>query len=222
MNCNQDHSLLSLYLDDALSPAEMRQTAQHIETCEECREHFQSLKHLQQLVAAVGREAAPADLALRIRVAISQQRGMSLSRQLQGFFIRFENAVNAVMLPATAGVVTAIIMFGLLIGFFAVPKTVSASNDVPTSLYMQPRLVSSPFAKDFGIVDGDSPVVIEVQVDSNGRLQEYRVISGEDNERVRRELDRALIFTVFEPAKSFGKPAPGRVVISFANVDVKG
>lgn len=222
MNCDQDHSLLSLYLDDALSPAEMRQTAQHIEICEECRKHFESLKTLQQLVASVGREPAPADLALRIRVAISQQRGMSFPRQMQGLLLRVENAVNAVMLPATAGVVTAVIMFGLLIGFLAVPKTVSASNDIPTSLYMQPRLVSSPFAKDFGPENSDAPVVIEVQVDANGRLQEYRVIAGEDTEQVRRELDRALIFTVFEPAKSFGRPAPGRVVLSFSNVNVKG
>ena len=37
-----------------------------------------------------------------------------------------------------------------------------------------------------------------------------------------KQLDRSLIFTVFEPAMSFGQPAPGKVVLTFANIDVKG
>ena len=43
-----------------------------------------------------------------------------------------------------------------------------------------------------------------------------------DAEQVRKQLDRALIFTVFEPAMSFGQPASGRAIITFANVEVTG
>jgi hypothetical protein len=65
-------------------------------------------------------------------------------------------------------------------------------------------------------------LVIEAYVDASGRLEDYRIISGEDTEETRKQLDRSLIFTVFAPAMSFGRPASGKVVISFANVSVKG
>jgi len=111
-------------------------------------------------------------------------------------------------------------MFGVIIGFLAAPNKVSA-NDVPTSLYMPPRLTSAPFVGSMSI-NSASPVVIEAYVDSKGRVADYRILSGEDSAQVRKELDRSLIFTVFEPAMSFGQPASGTVVITFANVEVTG
>jgi hypothetical protein len=126
------------------------------------------------------------------------------------------------MLPASAGLVTAVVMFGILIGFFAIPARVSANSDVPTSLYTPPRLAAAPFSGGMGAISAGSPVVIEAYVDASGRLQDYRIISGDDTEETRKQLDRSLIFTVFEPAMSFGQPASGKLVISFANVDVKG
>jgi hypothetical protein len=167
---------------------------------------------------ALGRRPAPPDLALKIRVALSQERSISFRRRWQGFVVRAENAFNAFMLPATAGLVTAIVMFGLFVGFFAQAPVVSAANDIPTSLYMPPRLASAPFADN--ITGG--PVVIEALVDATGRLESYRIIAGEDSEEIRRQLDRSLLFTQFEPAKAFGAPTSGRVVISFSNVSVRG
>ena len=155
-------------------------------------------------------------------MAISQERSLSFNRRLQGYLVRFENAVNVFMLPASAGLVTAVVMFGILIGFFAVPTRVPATRDVPTSLYMPPRLAAAPFSGGVGAISAGAPVVIEAFVDATGRLEDYRIISGEDTQEIRKELDRSLIFTVFEPAISFGQPASGKVVISFSNVDVKG
>jgi hypothetical protein len=111
-----------------------------------------------------------------------------------------------------------VIVFGLFVGFFVQPPVVSAANDIPTALYLPPRLASAPFADN--ITGG--PVVIEAFVDSNGRLQDYRIIAGEDTEEVRKQLDRSLLFTSFQPAKAFGAPTSGRVIISFSNVSVKG
>ncbi len=134
-----------------------------------------------------------------------------------------EGAMNAFMLPATGGLVTAMVMFGLLIGgFMSLSRGVAGVNtDVPTSLYTPPKLSSAPFSDAF-LVRSETPVVIEAIIDTNGRLQDYRIISGQDSAEVRKQLDRSLIFTVFEPAMSFGQPAPGKVVLTFANVDVRG
>jgi hypothetical protein len=220
MKCTEAISLFNPYLDGSLTGNQMHHLADHFKSCKNCRNEYGSLKRTQSLLAGLGRRPAPADLALRIRVALSQERSTSFSRRFQGFVVRLENAVNAFMLPASAGLVTATVMFGVLIGFLVVPNKVAA-NDVPTSLYMPPRLSSAPFVGSMAI-NSASPVVIEAYIDANGRVADYRIISGSDTEQVRKELDRALIFTVFEPAMSFGLPASGRVVITFANVEVTG
>lgn len=220
MKCTEAISLFNPYLDGSLSGKQMHRLADHFKSCRDCRSEYVSLSQTQTLLAGLGRQPAPPDLALRIRVAISQERSASFSRRFQGLLVRLENTVNSFMLPAGAGLVTATVMFGVLIGFLAVPNKVSA-NDVPTSLYMPPKLFSAPFVSSMPI-NSAAPVVIEAYIDSNGRVADYRIISGEDTDQVRKQLDRALIFTVFEPAMSFGQPASGKVVITFSNVDVAG
>ncbi len=222
MKCTEAISFFSLYLDGALSGSQMRMVSEHMRSCAECSGNYKSLIRTQSLLAGLGRKPAPPELALRVKVAISQERAITWERRVQGYLVRLENAVNLFMLPASAGLVTAVVMFGILIGFFAIPARVSANSDVPTSLYTPPRLAAAPFSAGMGAISAGSPVVIEAYVDSNGRLQDYRIISGDDTEETRKQLDRSLIFTVFEPAMSFGQPASGKLVISFANVDVKG
>jgi hypothetical protein len=217
MKCQEAQSQFSLYLDGELSGPQMYQVADHLRVCSRCAAEQTAMDQTQALLVSLGRRPAPPELATRIQVAISQERASSMQRRLRAYGVRFENAFNMFMLPATAGLVTAILVFGLFVGFFVqAPSTVG--NDVPTSLYMPPRLTSSPFME--GMSEG--PIVIEAFVDYTGRLQDYRIISGDDNAEIRKQLDRSLLFTVFEPAKSFGQPTSGRVVISFTNVSVKG
>jgi hypothetical protein len=221
MNCNDVHELLSSHLDQALESGERRELESHVEDCSLCEERLKALKRTQALLMAVGRRQAPPDLALRIKVAISNQREMSFKRRLQGLTVRFENACNAFMLPATAGLVTALVFFGLFVGFFVQPPSVSAANDIPTSLYTPPRLLSSSlYGNEVGSIE--APVVIEAFVNAQGRVEDYRIVSGDDSPELRKQLDRSLLFAVFEPATAFGQPATGRVVISFTNVNVRG
>ena len=58
---------------------------------------------------------------------------------------RFEEAMRAFMVPATAGILSAVVFFGLLIGFFVLP---AQTNDVPTMLYTPPELATRPFRSD--------------------------------------------------------------------------
>lgn len=221
MSCKQTQNLFSLYLDGALAGAQMHGVSSHLETCATCANQYQSLRQTQSMVAALGRKPAPADLALKIKVAISQERSMSFSRRLQGLRVRFENALNAFLMPATAGLVTAVLVFGVLIGSFAIPR-VPSMNDVPTLLYTPPKVAVVPFSDSLGKIQSKEPVVIEVYVDTRGRMQNYRIVSGDDNRDVRQQLDRSLIFTTFQPATSFGEPAEGSLVMTFDNVDVRG
>ena len=219
MTCATVTSSLSAYLDDALKVAEMRQVSAHLEECLACRQEFAQLRSVQAMVTSLGRHPAPRDLALRIRVAAMQRQNAALRHRMQAWSVRLENTINSFMLPATAGLVSAMIVFGLFVGFFVAPPPVPASMDVPTVLYMPARLTSSlPAAPVFT----NGPVVVVIHVDANGRLEDYHIVEGEDSPRIRKELDRSLLFTQFQPAVSFGQPAPGSVVISFDNVNVTG
>ena len=222
MNCQKAQSLFSMHMDAELHGSPRALLTQHLHSCSTCAAQFQSLLKTQSLVVSLGRKTAPPELALKLKVAISQERTMTWSYRIQAYGVRFENAFNAFMIPATAGFLTAVLIFGLLVGVFAAPASVSARNDVPTILYTPPRLAAAPFSDNLGRANADSAVVIEALVDSKGRVTDYRIISGNNTEEVRRELERSLIFTVFAPATSFGQPADGRAVISFSSVNVKG
>ena len=80
-------------------------------------DHYLALQRTPRLVGALGRKPAPPDLALRLRVAVSQEIADARRSRWEMVRVRWENVFNAVMVPATGGLVTTIIMFGLLISF---------------------------------------------------------------------------------------------------------
>lgn len=208
--------LFSPYLDGRLNGHQMRNLGEHLAACNQCSGQYKLLGQTQQAVASLGRKKAPPEMELRLRVALSQAMR---PRLLAGLQVRLENALHAFMVPATAGMLSAIVFFGLLIGFFALP---TAGNDVPTILYTPPTLAMSPFSSTMDTVDADS-IVVEAYVDANGRVQDYRILSAPNDARaLKPELENMLIFTVFHPATAFGRPTSGRAVLSFSNINVKG
>ena len=141
----------------------------------------------------------------------------------EGIRTRVNDTFRGFMVPATAGVLSAVIFFGLLIGFFALPPQLEASdNDVPTMLYTPPELTLSPFGWEMSSINADS-LVVDVTVDPSGRVQDYTILSAPpDAKAILPQLNNMLIFTVFRPATSFGQPVAGRAVLSFSRVVVKG
>src|SRR5258705_13264416 len=141
MNCGEVKELFSPYLDGQVSGVEMHALGRHLSECRPCNHEYAALQRTQQLVAGLGPKKAPADLALKLRVAISQQVAQARRARYEGLLVRMENALNAFMVPATAGLVSAVLIFGLLLGFFALPGQLQASSgDVPLMLYTAPQL----------------------------------------------------------------------------------
>jgi hypothetical protein len=223
MNCGEAKRLFSPYLDGQVSGKEMRAVNRHIQQCPRCSREFASIEDTQQLLLRLGPKKAPADLALKLRVAISKEAASARRPRFEGLIVRLENAITAVMVPATAGLVSAIVIFGLLLGFFALPSQLQASSaDVPLMWYTSPQLEQSAFGSSFGSF-GDDSVVIEAYVDANGRVQDYRILSQpDDDQSLLPKVKNMLIFTTFRPAMSMGIPTSGRAVISFSKISVKG
>lgn len=223
MNCTETRRLLSGYLDGTVTGKQMLAIGEHLNTCTECTGEFASLKQAQYLVSGLGRRKAPANLALQIKVALSQEAARSRRPFWQGLAVRLENTLNAFLMPATAGALSALLFFGVLIGTVAVPATLQASgNDVPTMLYTPPMLKFSPFDIDMESVNAES-LVVEASVDATGRVHGYRILSGpKDMAGLLPQLNNMLIFTVFHPATAFGQPTTGKAVLSFSRINVRG
>jgi hypothetical protein len=225
MTCAEYKKQFSLYLDGQVSGAEMFALTRHMQTCPDCTQEYAELLRTQQLLAELrkAKAKAPPDLALRLRLSISRESKQARRSKFEGALVRFSNALNAFMVPATAGAVSAVLFFGLLLGFFALPAQLQASSsDVPLMLYTGPQLDQSPFGTSLGSI-GDDSVIIEAFVDANGRVQDYRILSQPDDAKaVLPQVKNLLIFTTFRPALSMGVPTAGRAVISFSKISVKG
>jgi hypothetical protein len=223
MNCGEVKKLFSPYLDGQVSGTEMQALHRHMKECSRCSREYAATRRTQQLLAELGRKKAPADLALKLRVALSQETAQARRRRWDGVLVRLENTVNAIMVPATAGLVSAVVIFGLLLGVFALPAQLRASDgDVPLMLYTAPQLEQSVFGTSLGSL-GDDSVVIEAYVGADGRVEDYRILSQPENAAaVLPQVKKILIFTTFRPALSMGRPTAGRAVISFSKINVRG
>jgi Putative zinc-finger len=224
MTCAQARPLFSPYLDGAVTGKEMRELSRHMQSCEGCGRQYASLRQTQDLLARVGPRKAPADLALKLRVAISQEAAQSRRRYLEGMRVRLDNALALFMLPATAGLAAAVVIFVVLMGFLAPLQ--ADNSDVPLMLHTAPQLQQSAFGSTLDSINDDS-LVIEAYVDSQGRVQDYRILSDskEDNALLPQVKKNMLIFTTFttfRPALSMGRPTTGRAILSFSKVSVKG
>lgn len=223
MKCTQIQKLFSPYIDGRVSGTEMRTLTRHVEQCPRCSREYAAMQRTQQLLASMGSKKVPTDLGLKLRLAISREAAQSRHPRFEGVMVRLENTLNAFMVPATAGVLSAVLTFGLLLGFFALPATLQASSgDVPLMLYTGPQLQQSAFGTSLGNM-GDDAVVVEAYVDANGRVEDYRILSQPaDAQAVLPQLKNLLIFTTFRPALSMGRPTAGTAVLSFSKISVRG
>jgi hypothetical protein len=223
MKCTAVRGLLSPYMDGAVTGTEMQGLQEHLDRCPACMGEYKLLRQTQQLLMSVGRVQEPADLGLKLRLAISREAAETHRPRFEGLRMQVGNTLNAFMVPATAGLVCALLIFGLVTAILAMPGQLQANNeDVPLVLNTGPELQQSVFGTTLGSMNTDS-LVIEAYVDRNGRVQDYKILSdpGESQELLP-QVKRMLIFTTFRPAMSMGRPISSRAVLSFSRISVRG
>lgn len=234
--CKATRERFSDYLDGALTGTDMQKTAAHLESCPECEREFSGWRGMQAALAEIGSRKAPADLALRLRVAISQEQMRTARQSFARWQVRWENTFAPLLLRASAGFASAVLLIGtaaLLVGAFASPQPVEARDVAPDAATSPRFLLSAPFASEAayhtgsrsvraGTVENTSPLIVEAFVNRDGRVYDYRIISGPDTPAVRAQIENMLLFSVFEPARVFGEPVRGVAVLSFAGVSVQG
>jgi hypothetical protein len=217
--CSSTRSQFSDYLDGAISGTEMQSIAAHLQACAPCTAEFAEWRHLQRLLSSVGPVKPPADLGLRLRVAISQQRARTTRRRLEGWQLYWENSLAPVLARGAAGLASAVILLGalaLMVGTVAAPPTVAA-NETTAESTSTPRFLYTVGGTDSRATFRE-PVVVEAEVSKSGRVYDYRILSGPQSQDVREELDNFLLMSHFTPAQFYGVPVPSEAILSFSGI----
>jgi hypothetical protein len=231
MNCRQAQRFLPGYLDGAIRSAERARLSEHLDSCKECREELERFRFVGICLAGVQPVAVPADLATRIRVDASRTRTVwaDVGYVWGRAKLFFENILEPLAVPATGGIVTALVVFTLLVQNVLVGVTTRfVPGDLPLNL-VQPAQVESlaPFAVP-GLVTGNhnpasGGVMIEATLNASGDVVSYRIVSGPSDAAVRQQIDQVLLFSRFRPRLDFGRPTDGGLVmIGFSEVRVRG
>ena len=224
--CNAVQAKFTDYLDGRLKGVEMQHIAAHLDECRECTLEWNALRGTQLALAGLGPVPEPEDLLLRIRVAVSQERARGRRRILQTWSIAWKNTVGPFLLQASAGFASAVLLLGtvtFLVSMFTQPEAVQASNDQPLGMATAPRLLylSSGVGQD-DIGATTVPVVVEVYINDEGQMYDYRIVSGPTDSATRAAVENLLLLSRFEPARFFGQPVRGLAVLSFSGVSVRG
>lgn len=223
--CDATRASFTEYLDGRLTGREMQRISAHLDRCRECSTEWAALRNMQSSLATLGPVKEPADLLLKIRVAVSHERARSRQRAFDGWNLIWKNTVGPFLLQAAAGFASAMLLLGaviVLVTMFAQPQRVNAMDE-PLGNATAPRfLYLSPVAESDGIGAPSAPVVVEAYVNGAGQVYDYRIVSGPTDAATRSQVENLLLYSVFEPARFFGQPVRGLAVLSFAGVSVRG
>lgn len=222
--CRKYRSSFSAYLDGAVSGRQMQQIALHLETCADCASEFASLRAMQWTLAGLGPAKAPADLGLKLRLAISHEQARRKSTWLDSLSLKWDNTLRPMLVQVSAGFAGAVLLIGgigLLLGMVAVPEPVMA-NDEPLGAMTAPHYLYSTVNPGAIVSNHDSVIVVEAYVNEQGRVYDYNIVSGPEDPAVRTQVVDRLLMSVYEPASVFGAPVRGRVVLTFSGISVRG
>ena len=222
--CSHTQDNLTAYLDGTLNGVEMQAISNHLDACPACTEDFTTARNLQQLLASVGPVAAPANLGLKLRLAISHESARRNGHWMDAITARWDNVFRPLLVQYSAGLAGAVLLIGsitLIVGVVAVPQAVLA-NDTPLGAMTTPRYLYSAAPAQPVITPEDTTIVIQADLNEQGEVYNYTILSGPQDQQVEAQVRNQLMLQRYEPARAFGEPIRGRVLITFAGASVRG
>ncbi len=220
--CAPIRQSFSSYLDGAITGREMQEIAAHLDQCTACRREFDTWRGLQRVLEAVGSVKAPQDLGLKLRLAISHENARRNGSWIDTFAVRWENHFRPMLLQVSAGFASALVLVGslvLLIGVVAAPQAVLA-NDEPLGALTAPHYLYSAARLQPLTTSSDATIVVQADINDSGRIFNYTLLSGPVDDSTATQLRDQLLLQVYEPARVFGQPVRGQVLLTFSGVSV--
>ena len=172
--------------------------------------------------------ASPLDLQLRLRLAVSHEQ-VRAGRRWTGrlshqWHLLRENTLRPLAIHGAVAAMAILVMIGGAATLGAVaPVTTVEANDIPLAGFSRPQFLYASVDAPHSIASaGDGPLMVQASVNAEGRVYDYRVISGTLTAATADALREHMLRCVFAPARVFGEPVRGTVVLTFAGVDVRG
>lgn len=222
--CHGVRNLLSEYLDGAVTGVEMQGIAEHLDGCAGCAAEFALARRMQETLASLGSPKVPADLNLRLRLAISHEVQRSWTSRLDRISLAWQNALRPLVMQACAGGAAAVLFLGsvlFLLGAMSAANPVMA-NDEPLGAITAPHYLYSVAGIQPVATTEESTIVVEASINARGEVYDFRIVSGPREADVRNQIVDRLLGSVFQPASVFGVPVRGHVLLAFAGVSVNG
>jgi hypothetical protein len=217
------------YLDGQLPAAVRQKLDTHVDVCPRCSQHARGLRDVRAAVRGLSQPIAPPELGIRLRVVASHElarrrRGVTVwSEWRERCRLWMENMMRPLAVPAAGGVLSALLLFGMISPQLAARSTPDKTLDVPTAIFRDPTLTSTPLM-GYELED----LEIELTIDEEGRLLDYAIPARHSKVMLtpneQRSLEQSLLLTRFAPARAFGQATNGKIRLRFrsSSIDVKG
>jgi hypothetical protein len=223
MSCDDMHEMFSSLLDRRVTAREEESVLAHLESCRQCGAEFESMRELRGALRRLDQPELPARLLDGLRMLAFSERLRRLShvslsarahRWAGRLQLAFENLMRPMALPFAGGLLSALVMFAMLVPSLAFPH--NFRNDVPLWV-----LYTDPALRDTNAADAGDEIVVEVTIDEHGRVQGYAVTQGQMTPEIKTTL---ALFLHFTPATVFDQPTWSRVLVSFrrSQISVRG
>lgn len=237
MSCHSVQDRLSEFLDRFLADEERENVAAHLASCPACGARYQSLEKARAALRRLKSVPVPAPLAMKLRVLASHERQRQLSRASFGAWLhycrdrvslQFDNLMRPMALPFAGGLLSALLLFGMLVPNLSFVHNVS--NDLLLVTYTEPqgRLVESlpadgaptwfwtgnspePTLESADATESGEDTVLELIIDETGRVADYSVSHGQ----LTREMQSIILLSRFTPATLNGRNTWGKKLVRF-------
>jgi hypothetical protein len=132
-----------------------------------------------------------------------------------------KNLLEPLALPAAGGLLSALVLFGLLAPQIMLRRVDSEFDISSTIGVLGPVRTQAELRSPDPQLGTYGDLIVDLTVDEQGRMIDYALpyhpqLAG--NGQVRKAIENSLIFARFTPATNFGQPITGKVRITLVNV----
>jgi putative zinc finger protein len=228
MSCENVQERISSILDRRLPDAEQENVLAHIQSCRDCSAEWEAAQEMRSALRRLSGPSVPAALAGRLRVLASHEHARRVARVTfaarmalisDWISLMFDNAMRPLALPFAGGIVSALMIFGILVPTLTFTHAYAdqalftyADGEVmiygPNGIYVPAQ--ESDNAPRIERPDARTPEtanVVDLTIDPNGRVWDWNVSRGE----LTPDLANIIMFGQFSPATNLGVPIPSKV-----------
>lgn len=219
MDCRTERKSIVAYADGELGLASRWLLRRHLISCDRCFAEYERLDGVGDVIRALPGSHPPRSLRTKILLRTLGAQSPAIWPRWK---VRFQNFLRPLAVPATGGVMSALLLFAALMpNLWFSPR--QWTEDVPLT-YFAHAWISNPTVRVPSPVAISSDITVEAFIDKQGRVYDFRLIDlpPTEEQKIRAQLANTLLTTRFDPARSFGQPVRGRILISYVQFDIQG